>query len=426
MELFRFKKGIQMYQRKTAAAIILFMLLAHTLFAAAPGVAHEGHAPSAEEVEQMKQQIEKLKRQIDEMNRHIIHRPETKARTKMIDGLEFAVGVTGIVQGSSGADDLAGDDRTDANGSLDLEMQAGVGNQGTAFLLVEAREGAGLTDEIETLHGINADALDDDFSFKLTEAWYEHAFMNERLLFTLGKVDLTNYFDGNAVANDETLQFLTDGFVNNIVIEFPEDNGPGLRLAYLFSDAFDIGFAWADSDGDFEDLGNDPFGILELKYKTTINELEGHYRLSLWANLSDHEEWDDPMNNDEKNWGASLSFDQALSERFTGFLRAGFQDESVSQVDWALSLGGDWRGPIPSRTKDIFGFALGYGHLSDDYRDAVTALDTDHEQKLELYYAIHVNEHLLISPDLQIIRNPAGLENADTITLLGVRSQILF
>ncbi len=400
--------------------IILLSLLLVPVFSHA----EEGGGPTAEEVEQLKREIDDLKEQVDSMDKHIIHRPDAQERVKMFDGLRFAVGLTGVAQGSSGANDLAGQDQTDISGSLDLEIEAEMGERGTAFLLIESRDGAGLTDEIETLHGINADAVDDDFSLKITEAWYEHVFLNERAVLTLGKVDLTNYFDGNAVANDETLQFLADGFVNNIVIEFPEDNGPGLRAAFSLNERLELSFGFAESDGDLEDFFRDGFGIIEMTYKPKLHDREWNYRLALWSNLSDHEEWKNPSHNKEENWGVGLSFDQPLSERVTAFLRAGIQDDSVSQVDWGISLGGEFRSLIPSREKDILAFALGYAHLSSDYEDSVSPLDTAHEQMLEIYYAIHVNEYLVLSPDLQVIRNPAGLADADTITLLGVRAQI--
>ncbi len=398
-----------------------------TLFLSAPepGLAHEPDGQTSEEVHQLKQEIEQLQEQIRHIDKHIMHRPEAQERIKRLDGLEIAVGVTGVVQGSAGADDIAGGDHTDASASLDLEVQTGVGPQGTAFLLVESRQGAGLTDEIETLHGINADAVDDDAAFKLTEAWYEHAFLNDRLLLTLGKVDLTNYFDANAVANDETIQFLADGFVNNLAVEFPEDNGPGLRGSYSPNERVEIGLGLGDADGDFEDLFRDLFGVLELNYKPGLLNRDGNYRFYLWTNLADHEEWRNPTRDSEKNWGLGFSFDQVFSERVTGFLRAGSQDESVSQVDWAFSLGGEIRGVFPTRAQDQLAIALGYAHLSKDYTDSVRPRNSEDEQMLEVYYNFHVNDHFILSPDLQVIRNPAGLDGANTTAILGMRGQLL-
>ncbi len=406
--------------------VLMVALCLSALWAAKPARAHEGDGETPADVQQLKQEVDQLQEKIRHLDKHILHRPETEERKKILDGLEIALGVTGVVQGSAGADDIAGGDHTDASVSLDLEVETRVGNQGTAFLLIEGRHGAGLTDEIETLHGINADAVDDDATLKLTEAWYEHSFLSDRLLLTLGKVDLTNYFDTNAVANDETTQFLADGLVNNLAVEFPEDNGPGLRLSYSVNAQFELKFGLGDADGDFEDVFRDVFGVVELNYKPSMPHGDGNYRFHLWTNLADHAEWRDPSRNGKENWGLGFSFDQVFSERITGFLRGGFQDKAVSQVDRAFSLGGEIRGLFPGRAQDHLAIALGYAHLSKDYRDSVRPLNTADEQVLEVYYNIHVNDQLSVSPDLQLIRNPAGLDGADTTAILGVRGQLIF
>lgn len=135
---------------------ILTVLLVHPYSGEARD---ETGTSDADEVRQLKQRVLELEQKIQHQDKHLLHRPETKERARILDGLEFGLGVTGVVQGSSEADDIAGEDRTDASGSLDLEVQTGIGGQGTAFLLVEYREGAGLTDEIETLLGVRAQVL---------------------------------------------------------------------------------------------------------------------------------------------------------------------------------------------------------------------------------------------------------------------------
>jgi len=397
-------------------------LTAMTIFCPALGWGQSSDPSETPTLEQGQQ----LEEKVQHLDKHLIHRPETRGTSRILDGIEIEFGVTGIVQGSSNTTDPSGEDHTDASGSLDLEVQSRIGDRGTAFLLVESGQGEGLTDEIETLHGINADAVEDHGDFKLTEAWYEHRFLDDRLLFTLGKVDLTNYFDTNAVANDETLQFLADGFVNNIAVEFPEENGPGLRLAYHLKNRFEIGLGLGELDADFEDVGKGTFEILEFVYKSNSNGLEGNYRVYAWTHRSDHAEWNTPWKDNEKNWGLGISLDQRFHQRFTGFLRAGIQDKSVSRVDLAVSFGGEFRGLFPQRGPDVLAFALGFAHLSKDYEDSLALLDLDHEQMLEVYYSFHMNDHLIISPDIQMIRNPVGQAVSNTVTILGVRAQVLF
>ncbi len=408
--------------------ILLMKITTLLLFQSIPGWS-ETSAPQAtgtpEELRKLKQEIQDLKDKVQHIDQHLIHRPESKEAARMFDTMKIGLGLTGIVQGSLDADDVAGEDLNDVSGSLDLEVQSEVGEHGTAFLLIESRQGEGLGGKIATLHGVNADAVEDQAEFKLTEAWYEQS-VGEHLLFALGKIDLTNYFDANLVANDETLQFLSDGFVNNTAVEFPTDNGPGFRLAYLPSDRLEIGFGIGEADADFEDVNEGVFEILEFIYKSNLQSREGSYRLYLWTNRSDHVEWSNPTDDNEENWGFGVSLDQVLHEGVTGFFRAGIQDKSVSEVKLSISFGGKFRGLWPGRKKDTLGVALGYNRLSKDFEDSLAPLDMDHELMLEGYYTFHVNEQLLISPDIQIIRNPGGLDDADTIMTLGVRAQVFF
>jgi carbohydrate-selective porin OprB len=174
---------------------------------------------------------------------------------RFIDGVSIAAGITAVGQGTTGNEDNpAGEDVIDGSISADLEISALLFEYGEAFMLIEAGAGEGLQDdEIVSFWGVNDDAGDSNSRLEVTEAWYEHRFLDTRLIFTVGKVNLTNYFDGNEVANDETTQFLATGFVNTIAIEFP-DNSPGARLTLSPNELLDFSIAWQDGDGDFEDI----------------------------------------------------------------------------------------------------------------------------------------------------------------------------
>jgi high affinity Mn2+ porin len=409
-------KYFLLYFLSIAVAAILLILL----------TTGQGQTDEIQNMRELKQKVQDIEGQLEHTDKHLIHRPETEALARILDGFKLELGLTGVLQGSSGADDLAGSDQIDASGSLDLEVQKKFGDIGTAFIMVESRQGQGLTNEIGTFHGVNADAVADRANLKITEAWYEYSFAEVPLILTIGKIDLTNYFDNNAVANDETLQFLANGFVNNIAVEFPVDNGPGFRLACFPSEQLEIGLGVGESDADFEDVDRDPFGILEFSYRHRFGELQGNYRFYSWINAAEHQEWTDPLKDHSKNWGLGISFDQAISRKLTGFLRAGIQNDSVSQVHTTLSLGAEFRGLFPEKEEDVLGLAFGIARPSDKYADSVAPSKLDYEQMVEAYYSFHVNDHLILSPDLQVTRNPAGLADADTVTVLGFRAQMLF
>jgi len=167
------------------------------------------------------------------VDKHLLH--ERGALVEQLGNLRIAVGLTGIVQGSIDAEDVSGEDSDTIDGSwsADLEVESPIGERGLAFILVEAGQGEGLTDELSILYqNVNDDANETESRLEITEGWYQHNFVPERVFVVAGKLDMTNYFDGNVVANDERFQFLNSALVNSIAVEFP-DNGPGVVAAAL-------------------------------------------------------------------------------------------------------------------------------------------------------------------------------------------------
>jgi len=353
------------------------------------------------------------------LDKHILH--EELGVGEQLGNLHIGIGLTGVVQGSNDAEDVSGegDDQTDGSWSMDLEIEAPIGENGLAFVLIEAGQGEGLTDELAVFHGVNDDAGDSGSSLEVTEAWYEHYFCEERVVLTVGKIDPSSYVDGNAVANDETMQFLNDGLVNSLAIEFPEDNGAGVHVGVYPAEWIELNFTWAESDADWEDLFDNSFGIAEVNIKPGLLERDGNYRLYVWTNGSDKAEIDG-TDTDEDGWGVGVSLDQQLTDNVTVFLRAAYEDDDVYEVESAWSIGAEVRGTKWSRENDVLGIAVAQAIVNDD-------LDPDDTETLvEIYYNYAVNDQLSISPDIQIIDSPGGDSDNDTVVVLGARAQVNF
>ena len=351
------------------------------------------------------------------LDRHLIHQAEGIG--EQIGNLH--VGLTGVVQGSNDAEDVSGeiDDQTDGSWSMDVEIEAPIGDNGLAFALIEAGQGDGLTDELAVFHGVNGDATGEASSLAVTEAWYEHYFCDERVALTVGKIDLSNYVDGNMVANDETVQFLNTGLVNSLAIEFPEDNGAGVHVGVYPAEWIELNFGWAESDADWEDIFDNSFGIAEVNIKPDLLDREGNYRFYAWTNGSDKAEIDG-TDVDEDGWGVGVSLDQNITDDMTVFLRAAYQDDNVYEIESAWSTGAEIRGTRWNRENDVFGIALAQAFVNSD-------LDPDDTETLvEIYYNYAVNDQLSISPDIQIIGNPGGNDDNDTLVVLGARAQVNF
>ncbi|MFH1507187.1 MAG: carbohydrate porin [Candidatus Omnitrophota bacterium] len=388
-----------------------------------------------DEVAGLKSRIIDLEKSLAEQENKLGQQSEISESLQSIkeafEGLSIGGGATFVVQGTSDANATTsnGEDITDASYSVDLELEKSFDDGAALFIHLEGGQGAGVmdNDELDLFSGVNKDATGGDAKMELAEAWYEKGF-NDNLVVTFGKLDPTGYFDSNAVANDETSQFLAGMFKNSAVLEFP-DNGPGIRLGFVPTEKIELGVGILDGDGDWEDVGDDIFIIGEVDFKLNPWGRDGNYRLYGWVNDTDHTRLLDVTKTKEEGYGFGLSFDQELTDILTGFLRFGWQDEEVYDCDMSWSTGLQVAGKAWGRDNDILGLAVGQVMPGDDYAKAG---NPDHnEGHFEAYYNIYVNDNFTISPDLQVIWNPKGVGSSDegrndTIVVLGARSQISF
>lgn len=352
------------------------------------------------------------------------------------EGFSIGGGATMILQGTCNANATStkNEDVTDTSYSIDLEFEKVFKEiDGKAFMHLETGQGAGVEDELTVFTNVNKDANNDQ-SVKIAEAYYEQNLFNKKMAFTFGKLDPSVYLDTNAYANDETAQFLGRIFRNSPAIEFP-DNAAGLRLSLAPVELFDIELGIFDADSDFEDVFDYGFFGSSINFKPKFFKREGNYRILGWLNDRNHTKWLDTTNDKEKSYGFSLSFDQKLTDNLGTFVRYGWQNPKVYLVGSSFSLEESWsaglqlKGSLWHRENDILGLAVGQANPSDDYEKADSTRNAKSEGHFEAYYNIYVNEHLHLSPDFQVIRNPYGddvVDKKDTITIFGLRGQVDF
>lgn len=266
-----------------------------------------------------------------------------------LSGIEIDADTTMVGQGTFNKDDEDGyNNGSEASFSFDLEVTKSFSWGGSAAIVLEGGKGEGIDSRIASWSGFNNDN-DDDETAHVTEAWYEQSLLNDKLTFTFGKIDLTNYFDTNEVANDETTQFLSTGFVNSLAVEFP-DNGPGARVTVSPSELVDISFGWMavyqdNGYSSWNDIGRGSFAIGELDFKPVFAELQGNYRFYGWYMNAYHEKFDG-SDDDQAGSGFGLSFDQQLiPDTLTAFVRAGWQDKDIYEIEahYSAAVVCSWR-----------------------------------------------------------------------------------
>jgi high affinity Mn2+ porin len=399
-------------------------------------------------LKQRMQQEEKLKEQdhkaAEPEEAQEEQRQEFSAIVETLKEIKIGFLAMGVVQGSVDNHKNEGipsekdrGDRVDGSVSADLEISKRIGNHGLATVILAGAYGDGLDPRSPSWWGINGDAEGEQRVY-LKELWYEHELFDGRLCFTLGKVDLTTYFDANEVANDEYTQFLSPGFVHSAAIEFPDDNGPGVRVQFIPLELVDISFGWGEGDADWNELGQRSFFIGEVGLHPTLGQLQGNYRLYGWFRRRHQDEgfvkWDDQLKgigDSQNGWGLGFSLDQAVTSKATFFGRVGYQDQEAYEFAWVWSAGAEVRGGYWDREADALGVAFGMAMISDDYQDLKRIVDaepwfTKDEYHLELYYRFQLNDYISISPDLQILWNAQGDDRLDPVTVIGIRGTVEF
>ena len=351
------------------------------------------------------------------------------------EGLSIEAGATFIYQTTSNAngDDLSknGEDVGDGSYSVDITLTKEF-ESGTAFIATEAGEGVGVDDELAVFSAVNADATGGDGNISVTEVWYEHRF--EPLTLTVGKIAADAFIDSNEYANDETTQFLGSEFKHSSTIEFP-DNSAGLIFGLALSDTVAAEAIIMDGNADWEDIFEDTFYGGQLTISPKIAGRPGNYRVFGWGSGRDHTKWNDSSKVQENSYGFGISVDQELTDIISMFARYAWQNPGVYlngesySLEHSYSIGMQIAGEPWGRNDDIFGIAFGQIIPSDDYKKAGSNLKADPEKHIEFYYSYKVNDHLTISPDLQIVMNPYGGDATSgdkTIFVGGIRTQVDF
>ncbi|MBU4512592.1 carbohydrate porin [Patescibacteria group bacterium] len=395
-----------------------------------------------EELAELKSRLTALEQKLTQQEKKSADRQELAESLEKIkdvfDGLSIEGGATFLVQGTNNANGNSlsknSEDVTDASYSIDLEFEKQIDDYGTVFIHLETGDGASVEDELQVFSSVNRDADDSDNSVSVTEVWYEYYFKTIPLTLTFGKIDPTGYVDTNEYANDECGQFLGYVFRNSPVVEFPDDNAAGVRLAIEPVDFLGIEFAAMDANADWEDAFDNMFLAGQLNFKPKLLERSGNYRVYGWLNDKDHIKWDDALKIKEKSYGFGLSFDQEITDVLGAFVRYGWQnpksyaDGSEFSLEQSWSAGIQLTGILWRRDEDIFAIAFGQVMPSGDYKKA-NDRKAGSEEHLETYYKFKVNNRLSVSPDLQVIWDPYGGDavNGNKIIFVGgIRGQVNF
>ncbi len=277
-----------------------------------------------------------------------------------------------------------------------------------------------------------------------------------RLTLTVGKLSLNDVFDANAYSHDPRTQFLNWVFMDNGAWDYAADTRGytwmllaeynradwTLRAATSMVPAsangldFDMTIARAHGDNaELEyryQLGQRPGKVRLLAY---INHARmGHYRTAVDAGGVP----DVTLSRQYRaKYGLGLNLEQEITPEVGLFSRLGWNDGKTetwafTEIEQFFSLGLSLKGSLWGRSEDQGGVAFALSGLSKEHaeyfrRGGVGFIAGDGQLNYglemlgELYYSFRVVKNLSISPDFQLILNPAFNQDRGPVSVFTAR-----
>ena len=193
-------------------------------------------------------------------------------------GVDAAI-TTQFAKRTKGGDPFV-DNHAYALASADLFFTAGIAQNTVFFADIVALSGSPPDAEIPSLTLLNGYTarLERQNELNLREVWLRTELFGQRLALTTGRLDLTNYFDANALSNDESTQFLSDALVNNQMLGLAA-TAPAWPPSSIPKNGFRLKFGLQQSNNDATNLSDSLFTLSEVGYTFTPFALpEGSYR----------------------------------------------------------------------------------------------------------------------------------------------------
>jgi len=298
------------------------------------------------------------------------------------------------------------------------------------FLQLEGGNKKGIDGFISTYSKFNSNS--GDYAHPYVPALYfEQKLFGDIVTIEAGKLDLSNWFDNNKVANSADTQFLSTALVNNYVIPFPQKGIGGMVKFSPYEQVyFQSGAGTADAHSTkigISDAFNSTLFLNELGFSPKIGNQQGNYRFLLFILRKNAALISDAFRSKKNQLGFAISFDQEVSERITLFARFGYDDPKINEIEYAWSSGVECREPIGGRKNDYCAFGVAQNILGRDYR-RYSGLSNiaSRETILEGYYSFYINEFLSVTLDMQTVLEPLADKGADNPLAASARFLVVF
>jgi len=287
------------------------------------------------------------------------------------------------------------------------------------------------------------------------------------LALEIGRFSIMDFFDSNKYSHDPRTQFYNWALMGNGAWDYAANTRGytyGLNIE-LIKPAWELRFSAVvvpkvanGSDMDFNLLktGSE---CLEYTRNYSFGERKGSFHLVGFlnrANMGSYQksiQWglmhaeppsvDSVAGSGKTKFGFGINIEQQLSNNLGFFMRAGWNDGKnetwvFTEIDRSFSTGISLNGGVWNRDEDRLGLAQIINGLSPDHHQYLSAggygfiigdgkLNYGPECITEIYYSFLLSRsHLSLSPDYQLIINPAYNKDRGPVHAFGMRMHVEF
>ncbi len=347
---------------------------------------------------------------------------KTKNRLNENVGLMFGMNWTLLYQKATDSldtDDWAGGGRRQIAAAW-TAIGRGTENEGTLGVRFQNRDrvGSGLlpTDLGPAIGSVWTTGFGfDEFSFVLTDLWWEQAALEGKIGVRFGKYLPFDVFDPFSFKSPLT------GFQNAAFSGTPAMVLPSFSLGVSgrvrLSDELDLILGINDANGEPDTSGFDTFFddreyfvAGELRWRPAMPSGAGKFHVTTWH--TDERE----QAQTQKGWGTTFSGEYRTG-RLTPFLRYSWSDGGAADLRHLIACGLALN-DVAGRDNDLAGIGLSWGKPDNSRLDNQTAA--------ELFYRTQVLRFLALTPSVQTIINPAGNPDKDVVFVFGIRGRMAF
>jgi porin len=253
-----------------------------------------------------------------------------------------------------------------------------------------------------------------EFDFGVTNLYWKQYLFDSRVALAVGVIDVTDFVDVYAMMNPLT-HFINLGFSTNPTIGVP-NQGLGAAAAAMLTDRLYVQGGFGDANGQptlagFDTFFNNSeyFSHFEIGATSSQDRIYlDNIHATLW-----HTDARQTAGTPE-GCGVAFTAQKFVCDKWLPFFRFGYADGDAALMETTFSTGIG----LQRENKDVAGIGFSWGKPADgSLRDQFTS---------EAFYRFHLTQFLAITPDIQLIVDPALNPTVDVLALFGIRLRAAF